>query len=70
MLNLSHPDEIKDWQDLKAVKRGSRQAADDQAMDAMWEALEAGKSNKEAAEIYSQTYQSFICASRKTNAVR
>jgi hypothetical protein len=56
MLNLSHPDELKDWQDLKALKRGSRQAADDQAMNAMWEALESGKSKEEANKIFSDTY--------------
>jgi hypothetical protein len=70
MTTTPHPDELLHQQQVKAITRGSRQAADDKAMDAMWEALEAGKSNKEAAEIYSQTYQSFICASRKTNAVR
>jgi hypothetical protein len=60
MLNLPHPDELKDWQDLKALKRGSRQAADDQAMDAMWEAIESGKSREEANEIFSTTYMSFL----------
>jgi hypothetical protein len=60
MLNLSHPDELKDWQDLKALKRGSRQAADDHAMDAMWEAIESGKSKEEANEIFSTTYMSFL----------
>jgi fructose-1,6-bisphosphatase/sedoheptulose 1,7-bisphosphatase-like protein len=60
MLNLSHPDELKDWQDLKALKRGSRQAADEAAMDAMWEALESGKSKEEVNKIFSTTYMSFL----------
>jgi hypothetical protein len=51
-----HPDALKDWQDLKAVKRGGRQAADDQAMEAMWQAIERGESRVEAEKIFSQTY--------------
>lgn len=60
MLPTPHPDELKDWQDLKALKRGSRQAADDMAMNAMWEAIECGKSKEEVEVIYSQTYLNVV----------
>jgi len=55
-----HPDEIKDFHDLKAIKRGSKQAADDAAMDAMWQAIEEGKSKAEAEKIFNQTYIKFL----------
>lgn len=51
-----HPDTILQQAQAKAITRGSRQAADDKAMDAMWEALEAGKSREEAETIFSNTY--------------
>lgn len=55
-----HPDEIKDWQDFKAIKRCGKQAADDAAMEAYWLALEAGKSKEEAGEAMIKTYQKVI----------
>jgi hypothetical protein len=57
MLNLPHPDELKDWQDFKAIKRGGKQVADTAAMEAMFDAIEAGLSRSEAERIFSQTYK-------------
>lgn len=60
MLNLPHPDTLKDWQDFKAIKRGSMQAADDAAMEAYWLAMEAGLSKEEAEKIFNDTYKLVI----------
>lgn len=59
-----HPDEITDWQALKAIKRGAMQAADTAAMNAMYEALEAGKSKQEAETIFNNTYKAVLNANQ------
>ena len=56
MLNLQHPDTLLHQHQVKQITRGGRQAADDIAMEAMWLALEGGKSKEEANKIFSQTY--------------
>lgn len=57
MLQLEpHPDFLTNQTAVKAITRGGRQAADDKAMEAMWQALESGKSREEANKIFSQTY--------------
>lgn len=56
MTTSDHPDTLINESAVKAITRGSCQAADDQAMDAMWEALEAGKSREEVEKIFSDTY--------------
>jgi hypothetical protein len=53
---LPHPDELQTRQQVKSITRGGTQAADDKAMEAMWVALESGRSKEEANEIFSQTY--------------
>lgn len=63
-----HPDELSDKIKAKEIKQGSMQALDNQAMEAMWQAIERGESREEANKIFSQTYQQFICASKETNA--
>ena len=69
MLNLAHPDELQNQHATKQIARGGRQAADDKAMEAMFDAITAGKSKEEANKIFSQTYIKAICASKKTNAI-
>lgn len=59
-----HPDTIKDWHDFKAIKRGGRQEADTAAMNAMWDALEAGKGREEAETIFLNTYKSIADVQR------
>lgn len=56
MNQTEHPDTLPNQTATKAITRGSRQAADDQAMNAMWEAIEEGKSREEAEEIFCNTY--------------
>lgn len=56
MTHVPHPDEPLHRTQVKQITRGSRQAADDQAMNAMWEAIEAGKNREEAEEIFCNTY--------------
>ena len=60
-----HPDTTLDWQSLKAIKRGGKQAADDQAMDEYWLAIESGKSKDEAGEVFIRTYQKVISTNSK-----
>lgn len=69
MLQLPHPDELKDWQAFKETQRGGRQAADTAAMKAMFDALDRGESKEEAERIFNDTYNKATCASRKTNVV-
>ena len=56
MTQAEHPDTLANQAATKKITRGSRQAADTAAMNAMWEAIEAGKSREEAEAIFSQTY--------------
>lgn len=51
-----HPDTLTAYHALKQITRGGRQATTTAAMDAMWEAMEAGKSKEEAEEIYSSFF--------------
>lgn len=60
MISEPHPDALANEAAVKKITRGSRQAADDQAMDAMWEAIESGKSKEEANQIFSDTYVKFL----------
>lgn len=69
MYQPEHPDTLTNQTAVKQITRGGRQAADDQAMEAMWQALEEGKSKEEANKVFSNTYIQAICASKETNAV-
>lgn len=51
-----HPDTLLHQHQVKQITRGGRQAADSAAMEAMWCALDRGKSREEAKDIFSQTY--------------
>lgn len=53
---VEHPDTLTNQIAVKQITRGGRQAADDQAMEAMFDALDSGKSKEEANEIFSNTY--------------
>lgn len=57
MTTTPHPDATTDWQAFKAIKRGSMQAADTAAMEAMFDALDAGVGKEEANEIFNNTYK-------------
>jgi hypothetical protein len=51
-----HPDLHEAYQSAKQITRGGKQAADDQAMEAMWQAMERGESKEEAEKQFSETY--------------
>jgi hypothetical protein len=57
MIQTPHPDALSDYHAFKAIKRGSKQAADDRAMEAMWQALEAGASKEEVEKVFFDTYK-------------
>lgn len=60
MLQLPHPDAFTDWQAFKELKCGGRQAAEDVAMEAMWQALEQGRSKEEAEKVFNDTYKKVL----------
>lgn len=60
MLNLPHPDTLTTQQAVKQITRGGRQAADDQAMEAMWQALERREGKEEAKKVFTDTYKQVI----------
>lgn len=60
MIQQPHPDEPLTQQAIKNIKRGALQAADDRAMEAMWQALESGMSKEEAERIFSNTYKKML----------
>lgn len=52
-----HPDTLLQQSAVKQIATGSRQSADDAAMDAYWIAIEEGKTVDEAGEIFIKEYQ-------------
>lgn len=55
-----HPDLLLHQQQARTITRGSRQAADTAAMNAYYDAIEAGKGKEEANEIFTNTYKQFL----------
>lgn len=55
-----HPDELLNKRQAYEMKRGSRQAAEDAAIEAYIKATDEGKSRKEAEQIHSETYIKFL----------
>jgi len=47
-----HPDQITDWIKTKEISRGSKQAIEDQAIEAYHKALDDGRTKEEAEEIF------------------
>jgi len=60
MLQLPHPDELLTQHQVKAITSGGLQAADSAAMEAMWQALNEGRSKEEAEKIFSDTYKKVL----------
>lgn len=54
-MTQQHPDLL--LQQFKQITRGSRQYAEDIAMEAYWQALDEGKSVDEAGIIFIKEYQ-------------
>lgn len=52
-----HPDLLTNNHAVKLITIGSRQFADDKAMDAMWKALDRGESKEEAGKVFNDTYK-------------
>jgi hypothetical protein len=67
MTQEPHPDLLVDYHATRQITRGGNQAADDQAMEAMWQAIENGKSNDEAGEIMIKTYQKVVSNGKNVN---
>jgi hypothetical protein len=59
-MNIEHPDTLTNQTAVKAITRGGLQAADDKAMEAMWQAIERGERKEEVNKIFSQTYKNVL----------
>jgi hypothetical protein len=57
---IEHPDLLLNHHATRQITRGGNQAADDGAMEAYWQAIEAGRSKDEAGEIMIKTYQKVL----------
>lgn len=57
---VEHPDALTNHPAVKAITRGSRQSADDAAIEAYWQAIEQGKSAEGAEAIFSDTYYKIV----------
>lgn len=55
-----HPDTLLHQQQIKQIRRGGTQAADTAAMEAMFDAITAGKSREEAEKVFTNTYKKYI----------
>ena len=47
-----HPDQLTDWIKTKEIRRGSKQAIEDQAIAAYHKALGEGRTKEEAERIF------------------
>lgn len=52
MLNIEHPDTLQDYRRLKQIEKGGKQAIETTAMNAMYDALDEGRSREEAERIF------------------
>mgnify|MGYP000940121646 CR=1 FL=1 len=52
MRQPDHPDTLADLHRLKSISRGSKQAIETSAMNAMWDALDNGASKEEAEKVF------------------
>lgn len=59
-MTQDHPDTLANQTAVKQITRGSRQAADDAAMEAYWQAIERGESKDKAGEVFIKTYQKMV----------
>lgn len=55
-----HPDLLLQQSATKSITRGARQTADTAAMEAYYDAIEAGKSKDEAGELFIKTFQKMV----------
>lgn len=58
--NLPHPDDLLNQQAVRRITRGSMQAAEDKAMEAMFDAITEGRSKEEAETIFFDTYKKVL----------
>jgi hypothetical protein len=68
MLNLQHPDTLTDYIALKQIRRGSKQAIEDKAIEAYHKALDDG-SREEAEREFFKHFNKGYGASSNTMEV-
>jgi hypothetical protein len=64
-----HPDTLTDYHALKAIRRGSRQAIEDKAIESYHKAIDEGMSREEAEIEYFKHFNYKPCESKETSAV-
>ena len=67
MLNLEHPDLLQDHIAKKQIRRGGKQAIEDQAIEAYHKALDEGRGKEEAEKEYFKHFNNKQCASKETS---
>lgn len=66
---IPHPDHLLHQQQARAITRGSRQAADTAAMEAMFDALDSGVGREEAEKVFQNTYIKVLHGKERTTSV-
>lgn len=69
MTQEPHPDHLLDYSRLKAIRRGSRQAIEDKAIEAYLKAYEE-RGREEAEKQYFEHFNNKPCTRKETNAVK
>ena len=64
-----HPDLPRDYYRLKEIERGSMQAIETSAMNAMWDALEEGRSREEAEKVFFSFFNYYSHGKQKQAGV-
>lgn len=62
-----HPDEITDWKALKEIRRGARQAIDDEAIEAYLRVYRETKDEQKAGEANRLVYQKYYGNGNQTS---
>jgi hypothetical protein len=69
MIQEPHPDTLHDYHRLKQIRRGSRQAIEDKAIEAYHRAIDEGRGREEAESEYFSFFNKKPCESKETSAV-
>jgi hypothetical protein len=66
-MTTQHPDALHDYIALKQIRRGSKQAIEDAAIEAYHKALDEGRGKEEAEKEYFKHFNNKLCASKETS---
>lgn len=66
-MTQEHPDLLADYHRLKQIQKGSKQALETTAMNAMWEALDNGATKEEAEKVFFNHFNNEHRGNQKCN---